>query len=178
MDQEKFVINWMACMWISLPSLAQCLATCIAQILKDFLRRYHSICIILLHSISPYYQQVSAVLLVDGWVSLTQLQMMSDHGSQQEGGAYMYEREREKDELCRSISSYHTYFILGEKLLYDLPCLQPHRLLQQHKSIQHRLLKRLCIHVASVCVYACMHSSPENVAKHKLVHSKFQSLKK
>ena len=72
--------------------------------------------------------------------------MMSDHGSQEKGGDYMYEREgerkieregegeggrkrekeggeRERDELRTSINSYHTYFILGEKLLYDLPCL-------------------------------------------------------
>ena len=47
---------------------------------------------------SPYYHQISAVLLADGWVSLTQLQMISDHGGQQEGGAYMYERESERGE--------------------------------------------------------------------------------
>ena len=58
-----------------------------AQTLEDFLQKKkkkkkkkgfteH----VLLHSISPYYHQVSAVLLADGWVSLTQLQMMSDHG--------------------------------------------------------------------------------------------------
>ena len=59
---------------------------------------YHSICITLLHNISPYYHQVSAVLLVDGCVSLTQLQMMSSHDSQQGDGTYVYqERERERE---------------------------------------------------------------------------------
>ena len=53
---------------------------------------------VLFHNIFPYYHQVSAVLLADGWVSLTQLQIMNDHGSQQEGGAYTYqERERERE---------------------------------------------------------------------------------
>ena len=52
-----------------------------------------SVCVcvcVLFHNIFSYYHQVLAVLLADGWVSLTQLQMMSDHGSQQEGGDYTY----------------------------------------------------------------------------------------
>ena len=59
-----------------------------AQALEDFLQKNITVYCVLLHNIFPYYHQVSAVLLVDGWVSLTQLQMMSNHGSQLEGGAY------------------------------------------------------------------------------------------
>ena len=71
-----------------------------AQLLEDFLQKKKKKDItvhVLLHNISPYYSQVSAVLLANGWVSLTQLQMMSDHGSQQEGGTYIKERERERE---------------------------------------------------------------------------------
>ena len=60
--------------------------------------------------------------------------MMSDHGSQQKGGAYTYERERggggarEKEregERDRAMYMYLDQLLshLGEKLLYDLPCL-------------------------------------------------------
>ena len=47
-----------------------------------------------------------------------------------------------------------SYFILGGKLLYNLPwsC----RLPQHHKSVQHRLLKHLCIRVAGVCMCVCV----------------------
>ena len=44
----------------------------------------------------------------------------SEREREREGGRG---RKRERDELHHSIRSHHTYFILGEELWYDLPCL-------------------------------------------------------
>ena len=89
MDQEKFVINWTACTWIiSLPSLAQCPTACMAQLLEDFLQKKDITVHVLLHNMPPTIIR-SQMLLVNGWVSLTQLQIISDHDSKQEGEDYM-----------------------------------------------------------------------------------------
>ena len=64
MDQEKFVINWMVCTWISFSSMSNSLH---GPNTGGFSakKRYHSTCIT--SQYFPYHHQVSAVLLADGW---------------------------------------------------------------------------------------------------------------